>query len=72
MSRGLGRVARIIKELFANNPDLAFVVPDLVDHCYPEARPRAREGSVFRKCCAGASQVDERLDHSITPRCGRA
>src|ERR1700704_1875907 len=35
MSRGLGRVARIIKELFANNPDLAFAVPDLVDHCYP-------------------------------------
>jgi hypothetical protein len=35
MSRGLGCVARIIKELFANNPDLAFAVPDLVDHCYP-------------------------------------
>src|SRR6202163_1675587 len=28
-------------------------------------RARAREGPVFRKCCAGASQVDERLDHSI-------
>src|ERR1700730_9483924 len=30
------------------------------------ARACAREGPVFRKCCAGAPQVDERLDHSIT------
>ena len=31
----------------------------------PRERARAREGPVFRKCCAGASKVDERLDHSI-------
>src|SRR6202521_1102671 len=30
------------------------------------ARARAREGPVFRKCCAGAPRVDERLDHSMT------
>ena len=31
-----------------------------------QARARAREGPVFRKCCAGAPRVDERLYHSIT------
>ena len=55
MSRGLGRVARIIKELFANNPDLAFAVPDLVDHCYPEARPRARGASIPEVLCGRIS-----------------
>jgi hypothetical protein len=30
-------------------------------------RARAREGPVFRKCCAGAPRVDERLDYSMTP-----
>lgn len=37
MSRGPGRIERAIKELFAANPDLAFGVVDLVEHCYPGA-----------------------------------
>jgi hypothetical protein len=32
---------------------------------YARARACARERPVFRKCCAGAPQVDECLDHSI-------
>lgn len=35
MSRGPGRIERAIRELFAANPDLAFSVVDLVEHCYP-------------------------------------
>jgi hypothetical protein len=35
MSRGPGRIERAIRELFAANPDLAFKVVDLVEHCYP-------------------------------------
>jgi hypothetical protein len=32
----------------------------------PVRHARAREGPVFRKCCGGTHQVDERHDHSIT------
>ena len=42
-------------------------VPGLIEAFRQTGAPaRAREGSVFRKCCGGTPQVDERLDHSIT------
>lgn len=39
MSRGPGRIERAIRELFDAHPDEAFVTDELVEHCYPDARP---------------------------------
>ena len=39
MSRGSGRIESAIRELFAANPDLAFSVVDLVEHCFPDSDP---------------------------------
>jgi hypothetical protein len=46
MSRGPGRIARAIRQLFDANPDLAFVTDELCEHCYPDARPIERKHQV--------------------------
>jgi hypothetical protein len=46
MSRGPGRIERAIKELFSSNPDLAFGVIDLVEHCYPGVAEAEKKHSV--------------------------
>jgi hypothetical protein len=43
MSKGPGRIERAIRELFDDNPDLAFVTDELCEHCYPAARPIERK-----------------------------
>jgi hypothetical protein len=37
MSRGPGRIERAIRELFDAHPDLAFVIDELCERCYPNA-----------------------------------
>jgi hypothetical protein len=43
MSRGPGHIERAIRELFIANPDLAFGVVDLVEHCFLDADPEHLE-----------------------------
>jgi len=71
MSHGPSRLARIMKELFANNPDLAFAVPDLVDHITaPRPRPRPRK-SIASLCCAQHHRDGSRLERRGMPRARR-
>jgi hypothetical protein len=37
MSKGPGRIERMIRRLFDANPDRAFITDELVEHCYPDA-----------------------------------
>lgn len=46
MSRGPGRIERAIRALFDASPDLAFVTDELVEHCYPDAKPIERKHQV--------------------------
>jgi hypothetical protein len=63
MSKGPGRIERAIKELFSSNPDLAFGVIDLVEHCFPGAAPEKKHSvSVIR---AGHKVADADPDWTV-------
>jgi hypothetical protein len=46
MSKGPGRLERAIRQLFADKPGRALITDELVERCYPDARPFEKKHTV--------------------------